>query len=62
MAALILWLGWTLFYGSMAVLIGVVVGCLLMNFIIVPYEERCLEARFGDTYRQYKRTVPRWIR
>jgi protein-S-isoprenylcysteine O-methyltransferase Ste14 len=27
----------------------------------VPYEERDLEARFGEGYRQYKNTVPRWL-
>jgi protein-S-isoprenylcysteine O-methyltransferase Ste14 len=28
---------------------------------VLPREERGLEARFGETYLQYKRTVPRWL-
>jgi protein-S-isoprenylcysteine O-methyltransferase Ste14 len=28
---------------------------------VVEREERYLERRFGDTYRQYKATVPRWF-
>ncbi len=28
---------------------------------IVPHEERTLEARYGDAYRRYRETVPRWI-
>lgn len=60
-AGLILWLGWTVFYGSLAVLIGIMVGLLLARFVIVPYEERSLEARFGEGYLQYKRTVRRWV-
>lgn len=32
------------------------------NAVYFPYkEERDLEARFGDSYREYKAGVPRWI-
>ncbi len=60
-AVLALWLGWVLFYGSVAVLIGVPVLWALVTFILVPHEERALEARFGEAYRQYKSEVPRWL-
>ena len=30
-------------------------------FVISIWEERDLENRFGETYREYKRNVPRWI-
>ncbi len=57
----VLWFGWAIFYGSLAVLIAFVVWCLVFNFFAVPREERALEARFGEAYRQYKNTVPRWF-
>jgi protein-S-isoprenylcysteine O-methyltransferase Ste14 len=61
LAELVLWLGWALFYGSVAVFIACVVLWVMMNFVAVPREERELEARFGEAYRDYKRTVPRWL-
>ena len=33
----------------------------LSNAFKVPQEERGLEARFGEVYRDYQRRVPRWI-
>jgi protein-S-isoprenylcysteine O-methyltransferase Ste14 len=33
----------------------------LLNHVVVPIEERDLEARFGESYRQYKSTVQRWM-
>jgi len=61
LAELVLWLGWALFYGSVAIFIGCVALWVMMNFIAVPREERELEARFGEAYREYKRRVPRWL-
>jgi protein-S-isoprenylcysteine O-methyltransferase Ste14 len=58
---LAIWFGWTLFYGSLAVLIGFLLWVALFNFVLVPYEERDLEARFGEPYRAYKARVPRWL-
>ena len=57
---LTLWLGWALFYGS----VGVLIGLVILFALLVPggrYEERVMEARFGDTYRAYKSEVPRWL-
>lgn len=55
------WLGWGLFYGSLPVLLGFLLWLVMFNFLIVPYEERYLETRFGEAYRQYKEMVPRWL-
>lgn len=60
-AELGLWLGWAIFYGSVPVLIGLVVLYVLVNYVVLPREEGALEARFGENYRHYKTTVPRWL-
>lgn len=58
---IIMWFGWTIFYGSLAVFITTILWWIIFAFIIIPYEERQLEARFGEEYLKYKRAVPRWI-
>jgi protein-S-isoprenylcysteine O-methyltransferase Ste14 len=55
------WFGWALLYGSVAVLIGFCIMWILFGLVAVPREERDLEARFGDGYREYKARVPRWL-
>jgi len=57
---LALWLGWAILYGSIAVLIGFAVLCAIVARL-APREERALEAKFGERYRQYKARVPRWL-
>ena len=44
--------------GALAVAVFFV---LLAHLFVLFYEEPSLEARFGESYRQYQRTVPRWI-
>jgi protein-S-isoprenylcysteine O-methyltransferase Ste14 len=56
-----LWLGWTILFGSLSVLFGFVVGFALVNFVVLPREERGLERRFGARYLRYKNSVPRWL-
>jgi protein-S-isoprenylcysteine O-methyltransferase Ste14 len=60
-AGLFAWIGWTVFYGSPAVFIGLVLLWSLFTLRVIPYEERQLEALFGDEYREYKKSVRRWI-
>jgi len=61
LAGMFIWLGWAIFYGSVVMLILTVVGWTFCNYFKVPREERALEARFGEAYRDYRRRVPRWI-
>ena len=60
-AGLFAWLGWTVFYGSPAVLVGLALLWALFSFRVIPHEERQLEDLFGDEYLDYKRTVRRWL-
>lgn len=61
LSGLFTWLGWTIFYGSPAVFVGLVLLWSLFAFRVIPLEERQLQATFGDDYLEYKRSVHRWI-
>jgi len=41
-------------------LVMLVVAALVVHFGVVAREERYLEAKFGDAYRNYMRSVPRY--
>jgi len=60
-AELALWLGWAILYGSIIVFVGFIIMGPAMNSRVIAREERDLEARFGDSYREYKSKVPRWL-
>ena len=55
------WIGWALFYGSITVLLGVMVLWMVLTFVIVPYEERGLVRGLGEPYLQYQSRVARWF-
>lgn len=59
---LLIWLAWSIFYGSISVLVAFLVLYAVFQFIVVPHEERTLDNKFGDEYRRYKKQVPRWFR
>jgi protein-S-isoprenylcysteine O-methyltransferase Ste14 len=54
-------LGEGLVLRSMPLLLLTAAVVVLHLFYIPLSEERGLEARFGEAYRDYKRNVPRWI-
>jgi len=54
-------LGETLLLESPAVLLYLVFGFLLLHIRQVAIEEPILRRRFGQSYEQYCRSVPRWV-
>jgi protein-S-isoprenylcysteine O-methyltransferase Ste14 len=60
-AGLFTWIGWVIFYGSPAVLIGFAFLWTMFTVRVIPYEERQLEGLFGSEYLAYKKSVRRWL-
>ena len=59
MAALLL--GLSLILGSYVLLLGLALFIWVVHFAVVLPEERYLESLHGETYRQYKQSVRRWL-
>ena len=57
----VLQVGIALWVGSLWLLITLVPALGLMSFLVIPREERYLEARFPSEYIPYKSSVRRWI-
>ena len=53
--------GWALMYQTPEFLWYFGIVFLAFNLAVILYEERWLEFRFGDSYREYKARVNRWI-
>jgi protein-S-isoprenylcysteine O-methyltransferase Ste14 len=47
--------------GTLVALAFPVIFVMLIEFFIIPREERMLEKIFGELYREYKKSVRRWI-
>jgi protein-S-isoprenylcysteine O-methyltransferase Ste14 len=58
---LTIWVGWSLFYGSVAIVLGVLLMWILLAFLILPYEERGLRRELGEPYVRYQSEVGRWF-
>lgn len=63
-----LYLGLTMFYAGIALLGNLFWSILLLPVIVrvvnqgvIKREERYLENKFGEQYKQYKERVPRWF-
>ena len=48
-------------FNSAGVLLALVPALALMALVVIPREERYLEARFPSDYAAYKREVRRWL-
>lgn len=53
-------LGEAWLFRSTALLSYAAVVFVLFNVFVMLYEEPALESQFGDSYRAYRRAVPRW--
>ena len=58
---LLILLGEALGFGSSAILYYALLVALLFHAFVVFYEEPALRRKFGPSYEQYRRSVPRWI-
>ncbi len=63
-----MYLGLALLYAGLCLTLGLPVTLLLllipllvMQLVIIPYEEKCLTETFGEAYAAYCRTARRWI-
>ncbi len=54
-------LGWSIFFGNLAVLAAALAYSSYLAFVLVPMEERQLREQFGDDFARYCQAVPRWI-
>jgi protein-S-isoprenylcysteine O-methyltransferase Ste14 len=57
----LLQLGLSLWVNSLALLITLIPAVALMQLVVIPREERYLEARFPSEYLPYKASVRRWL-
>ena len=57
---LVLWAGWAVWFGSIAVAIGLAVLWTAIA-LVVRWEERSLEAQFGTDYLAYRDRTSRWF-
>jgi protein-S-isoprenylcysteine O-methyltransferase Ste14 len=57
----LLQLGLSLWVNSLALLITLIPAVALMWLVVIPREERYLEARFPSEYLPYKASVRRWL-
>ena len=59
--ALLVVLGEAWLFMSLPLLAYAGVMAVVFHLFVIGYEERRLRHRFGDTYLEYRRQVPRWI-
>jgi protein-S-isoprenylcysteine O-methyltransferase Ste14 len=60
-AALLVVVGEAWLFLSMALLVYAGAVAMFFHLLVIGYEEPTLGRRFGETYAEYRRTVPRWI-
>jgi protein-S-isoprenylcysteine O-methyltransferase Ste14 len=61
LGVLILLLGEVTYFRSIALLQYTLAWFIVVNLVVVLYEEPSLRRRFGDSYERYLRSVNRWL-
>jgi protein-S-isoprenylcysteine O-methyltransferase Ste14 len=61
LAALLVILGEAWLFWSLRLLVYAAAVAAFCHLFVTLYEERRLARKFGDSYLEYRRTVPRWI-
>ena len=61
MARTCLYIGFGLLVNALGTMVMLVPLLLVMHFGVIKPEERYLEAKFGEAYRQYRSRVRRWL-
>ena len=54
-------LGLSVWVNSLGLLIALIPAVVLMALVVIPREERYLEARFPSEYSSYRAAVRRWL-
>jgi len=61
LSMVLLYVGAALSYRLTAALVVLPIALVLLHFGVIRREERYLEGKFGDQYRDYRSHVRRWI-
>jgi protein-S-isoprenylcysteine O-methyltransferase Ste14 len=57
----VMFVGLSFLFGSLAVFIVPILNFIILNFYVIPIEERICEEDLGAEYLRYKENVRRWI-
>lgn len=58
---LLVTIGLAMIIGTWSMLLAPIAFFLWVNFVSIPFEEAKMERQFGESFRDYKRRVRRWI-
>jgi protein-S-isoprenylcysteine O-methyltransferase Ste14 len=58
---LLILIGEVIFFGSLAILVYVILIWSVNHLFIIFYEEPTLSKKFGTAYLEYCKVVPRWV-
>jgi protein-S-isoprenylcysteine O-methyltransferase Ste14 len=61
LSALLVVLGEALLFWSLSLFLYAVAMAIVFHVFVIVYEERTLRRRFGESYLEYRRAVPRWL-